>query len=225
MKEANTTSGNPRKPATKAPRALIVVDVQNDFLPGGALAVPHGDEIIAPMRELMESDAFALIVATQDWHPRGHISFASSHPGHHPMDIITLYGHEQTLWPDHCVQATPGAALQRDLPWHKVAAMIRKATDPAVDSYSAFRNNWNAQRERPPTGLTGYLKNHSVREVFICGLARDYCVRWSAEDAISDGFRTSVIWDLCRSIDPSRDAQLRRGLLTRGVKIIDRTDV
>jgi nicotinamidase/pyrazinamidase len=225
MKEAFTTSANSAKTRAKAPRALIVVDVQNDFLPGGALAVPHSDEIIAPLRELMESDAFDLIVATQDWHPRGHISFASSHPGAHPMDAIKLYGHEQTLWPDHCVQGTPGAALRVDLPWHKVAAIIRKALDPAVDSYSAFRNNWNARRERPPTGLTGYLKNHGVREVFICGLARDFCVKWSAEDAVAEGFRTFVIWDLCRSIDPSRDAHLRRSLSSRGVKIYDRADV
>jgi nicotinamidase/pyrazinamidase len=225
MEEAITTSSNSRKHGANARRALIVVDVQNDFLPGGALAVPHGDEIIAPLHELMESGAFELIVATQDWHPHGHISFASSHPGAHPMDTIKLYGHEQTLWPDHCVQGTPGAALQRDLPWHRASAIIRKATDAAVDSYSAFRNNWNAQRSRPPTGLIGYLKNHGVREVFICGLARDYCVRWSAEDAVADRFRSNVIWDLCRSIDPSHDAQLRRSLTARGVKIIDRADV
>jgi len=225
MKEAFTNSANSAKTRAKAARALIVVDVQNDFLPGGALAVPHGDEIIAPLRELMESGVFDLIVATQDWHPHRHISFASSHPDHHPMDTIKLYGHPQTLWPDHCVQGSAGAALQRDLPWHRAAAIIRKATDPVVDSYSAFRNNWNARRKRPPTGLTGYLKNHGVREVFICGLARDYCVRWSAEDAVRDGFRTSVIWGLCRSIDPSHDAQLRRSLTARGVKIIDRANV
>lgn len=204
-------------------RALLVVDVQNDFLPAGALAVPDGDEILAPLRALMESDKFALIVATQDWHPRGHISFASSHPGRRPMDTMKLYGHEQTLWPDHCVQGTAGAALHRDLPWHRAAAIIRKATDPAVDSYSAIRNNWDVHRKRPPTGLSGYLKNHGVREVFICGLARDFCVKWSAEDAVKDGFRVTVIWDLCRSIDPSGDQRMRRNLLARGIKIIDST--
>src|SRR5579872_1867965 len=223
MAEAFTNSANSGKRSSS--RALIVVDMQNDFLPGGALTVPHGDEILTPLRELMASDAFGRIVATQEWHPRGHISFASSHPGRHPMETIKLYGHAQTLWPDHCVQGTPGAALQRALPWHKVAAIIRKATDPAVDSYSALRNNWNAQRKRPPTGLSGYLKNHGVREVFFCGLARDFCVRWSAEDAAREGFRTTVIWDLCRSIDPSKDARLRRTLIARGVKIIDRADV
>ena len=202
-------------------RALLVVDVQNDFLPGGALAVPHGDEILKPLRALMNSGTFEMMVATQDWHPRGHISFASSHRGRQVMDTIHLYHHDQTLWPDHCVQGTQGARLHADLPWDKVAAIIRKATDPVVDSYSALRNNWNSRGRRPPTGLSGYLKNHGVREVFICGLARDYCVRWSAEDAVKAGFRTNVIWDLCRSIDPSSDERLRRHLIRRGVKIID----
>lgn len=206
-------------------RALLVLDVQNDFLPGGALAVPDGHAILAPLRKLMDSGAFELIVATQDWHPRGHISFASSHPGHQPMDTIRLYGHEQTLWPDHCVQGSHGARLHPDLPWDKAAAIIRKATDPTTDSYSALRNNWNPRGKRPPTGLTGYLKNHGVREVFICGLARDFCVRWSAEDAVKEGLCVTVIWDLCRSIDPSSDARLWRRLIAHGVKIIDSADV
>ena len=206
-------------------RALLVVDVQNDFLPGGALAVPNGDEILAPLRVLMNSGAFEFIVATQDWHPGGHISFASTHAGRQVMDTIHLYHHDQTLWPDHCVQGTRGAELHRDLPWDKAAAIIRKATHPEVDSYSALRNNWNAHKRRPPTGLGGYLKNHGVREVFICGLARDYCVRWSAEDAVKEGFRVTVIWDLCRSIDPSADQRLRHHLIKHGVKIIDSADV
>lgn len=215
------TNSSQRK---KTRRALIVVDVQNDFLPGGALAVPHGDEILAPLRTLMNSGAFDLIVATQDWHPRGHISFASSHRGRKPMDVIELYGHPQTLWPDHCVRGTEGARLYADLPWDKAAVIIRKATDPAVDSYSAMRNNWNARGKRPPTGLGGYLKEHGVREVFVCGLARDFCVRWSAEDAAKD-FHVTVIWDFCRSIDPSNDERLQRQLVKRGIKIIDSADL
>src|SRR5580704_4908305 len=155
------TNSSQRK---KTRRALIVVDVQNDFLPGGALAVPYGDEILAPLRTLMNSGAFELIVATQDWHPRGHISFASSHRGRKPMDVVELYGHPQTLWPDHCVQGTEGARLHADLPWDKAAVIIRKATDAAVDSYSAIRNNWNPSGKRPPTGLRGYLEDHRVRE-------------------------------------------------------------
>ena len=115
-------------------------------------------------------------------------------------------------------------ATSSDLPWDKAATIIRKATDPTTDSYSALRNNWNPRGKRPPTGLSGYLKNHGVREVVICGLARDFCVKWSAEDAVKEGFRTIVIWDLCRSIDPSADDRLRRLLTARGVKIIDSGD-
>jgi nicotinamidase/pyrazinamidase len=122
------------------------------------------------------------------------------------------------------VQGTEGARLHADLPWNKAAAIIRKATDPEVDSYSALRNNWNPRGRRPPTGLSGYFKNHGVREVFICGLARDYCVRWSAEDAVRDGLRVTLIWDLCRSINPANDQRLRHRLTTRGVKIIDSAD-
>ena len=202
---------------------LLVVDVQNDFCPDGALAVPRGDEVLAPINRI--GRRFAHVALTQDWHPGDHRSFASQHAGRRPFETITLPYGEQVLWPDHCVQGTQGAALHQDLPWEKAAAIIRKATDPAVDSYSALRNNWNPRGKRPSTGLSGYLKNHGMREVFICGLARDFCVRWSAEDAVKDGFRTSVIWDLCRSIDPSSDQRLRRRLIARGVKIIDSGDL
>jgi nicotinamidase/pyrazinamidase len=200
--------------------ALLVVDIQPDFLPGGALAVPRAKEILPPLRKLMNSNRFDLIVATQDWHPRDHISFASNHRGRKPMDPIDLYGHQQTLWPDHCVQGTPGAELHRGLPWSKATAIVRKATDSATDSYSAFRNNWDSRGNRPPTGLAGYLKDRGVEDVFVCGLARDYCVRWSAEDALDEGFRTFVIWDLCRAIDPLSDAAVRRDLSRRGARIV-----
>jgi nicotinamidase/pyrazinamidase len=200
--------------------ALLIVDIQPDFFPGGALPVAHANEILRPLRKLMNSRCFHLIVAAQDWHPPGHISFASSHRGRKPMETIDLYGHQQTLWPDHCVQGTPGAELHRGLPWEKATAIIRKATDPATDSYSAFRNNWNSRGNRPPTGLSGYLKDRGVDEVFLCGLALDFCVRWSAEDALQEDFRTFVIWDLCRSIEPSSDAAVRRDLIHRGAKVI-----
>ncbi|MBN1236992.1 MAG: bifunctional nicotinamidase/pyrazinamidase [Gammaproteobacteria bacterium] len=199
--------------------ALLVVDIQPDFLPGGALAVADGDVILAPLRQLLEARRFAHVIATQDWHPAGHVSFASSHPGRTPFDRIELYGREQVLWPDHCVQGTPGAALHPQMPWSSVDAVIRKGTDPRVDSYSTFRNNWDERGERPPTGLAGYLRERGVSEVFICGLARDYCVCWSAEDAIAAGFDTTVIWDLTRSVDPSGDRDLRRALEARGVRI------
>lgn len=200
--------------------ALLVVDVQPDFLPGGALPVDHGDEVLEPIKRLLSADLFPLCVATQDWHPRGHASFASSYPGRKPFDTMTLHRHEQTLWPDHCVQGTPGARLHPDLPWDRVSAIIRKGTESDVDSYSGFRNNWNAAGERPPTGLAGYLKERGVREVIICGLARDFCVKWSSEDAVAYGFRTIVLWDLTRSVDPRSDQRVRSDLEAAGVEII-----
>jgi nicotinamidase/pyrazinamidase len=200
--------------------ALLVVDVQQDFLPGGALAVGGGDEIVSPVAELMEADLFKLIVAIQDWHPPGHVSFASSHPGRRTFEKVELYGHEQILWPDHCVQGTAGAELHPGIPWARAAAIIRKATNAAIDSYSAFRNNWDPKGNRPATGLAGYLKNRGIEEIFICGLARDFCVRWTAEDALQESFRVNVIWDLSRSIEPEGDANLRRELRSNGVRIV-----
>jgi nicotinamidase/pyrazinamidase len=200
--------------------ALLVVDLQPDFLPGGALAVGGGDEVLEPIRDLMERAPFGLCVATQDWHPPGHISFASSHPGREPLDVIELYGREQVLWPDHCVQGTPGAELHRAMPWHRVSAIIRKGVDPRVDSYSTFRNNWDPDGRRPPTGLTGYLMERGITDVVICGLARDYCVKWSAEDAAEAGFRTFVVWELSRPVDPAADDDVLRALIRAGVKIV-----
>lgn len=200
--------------------ALLVVDVQPDFLPGGALPVAEGDVILDPIRRLLDRDPCALYVATQDWHPRGHASFASSHPGKKPFDVIELHGHEQTLWPDHCVQGTPGAQLHRDMPWERISVVIRKGTEADTDSYSGFRNNWNAAGARPPTGLAGYLRERGIAEVFIAGLARDFCVKWSAEDAAAAGFRTVVLWDLTRPVDPESDAGVREVLAHAGVEVI-----
>lgn len=199
---------------------MLVVDIQPDFIPGGALAVSGGDEIVSPIADLMEAGLFELIVAAQDWHPLEHVSFASNHPGHRAFEKIELYGHEQILWPDHCVQGTAGAELQPGMPWARAVAIIRKATNAAIDSYSAIRNNWDAKGNRPPTGLAGYLKNRGAEEIFICGLARDFCVRWTAEDALEEGFRVNVIWDLCRSLEPARDELLRRELSASGVRIV-----
>lgn len=202
-------------------KALIVVDVQPDFLPGGALAVNDGDSILPGLGELMRNGSFGLIVATQDWHTPRHVSFASAHPGRAPFETIDLYGRRQTLWPDHCVQNTPGAELLSGMPWERAAAVIRKGSDPDVDSYSGFRNNWNAQGLRPPTGLTGYLRERGVRDVFLGGLARDFCVKWSAEDAANDGFRVHVLWDLTRPVDPSSNENVRESLKQAGVEILD----
>lgn len=200
---------------------LILVDIQPDFLPGGALPVPDGDLIVEPVRTLLESGRFDLCVATQDWHPSGHVSFASSHSGRQPMDVIQLYGHEQTLWPDHCVQGTPGAELHPDLPWRYASAIIRKGADPQTDSYSGFRNNWNRRGERPTTGLAGYLRDRDVERVTLCGLARDFCVKWTAEDAAAHGFHTTVLWPLTRPVDPASDERVRSDLTRAGVRIDD----
>jgi nicotinamidase/pyrazinamidase len=200
--------------------ALVLVDLQPDFMPGGALPVAEGDAIVEPVRELMEADLFGLYVATQDWHPRGHISFASSHPDRKPFETIELYGHPQVLWPDHCVQGTPGAELHRGLPWEKVSVIVRKGTDPKVDSYSGFRNNWNPKGERPSTGLAGYLRDRGIGTLYLCGLARDYCVKWTAEDAAREGFQVYFLWDLTRAVDPSSDDQVRRDLESAGVKVL-----
>jgi nicotinamidase/pyrazinamidase len=200
--------------------ALILVDVQPDFMPGGALPVAEGDLILAPIRRLLERNPFALYVATQDWHPRGHVSFASSHPGRRPLETIIVHDHEQVLWPDHCVQGTPGAELHPGLRWERVSAIIRKGTNSESDSYSGFRNNWNAAGTRPPTGLTGYLMERGIDRVFLCGLARDFCVKWSAEDAAAAGFATTVLWDLTRPVDPSSDERVRRELEAAKVELL-----
>jgi len=199
--------------------ALIVVDVQLDFLAGGTLAVPAGERILAPLAALMASGRFRDIVATQDWHPHDHVSFASRHAGRRPFDVIELYGREQVLWPDHCVAATPGAALHSALPWDRARAILRKGLDRAVDSYSAFRNNYDAAGERPPTGLAGYLREIGVTAVAVCGLARDFCVRATAEDAAALGFNTTVLWDLTRPVDAAGDAATRAALARAGVAL------
>lgn len=205
--------------------ALVLVDIQPDFLPGGSLPVEDGDAILPGVRELMESDLFSVQVATQDWHPPGHVSFASNHEGHEPMDVIELHGHDQTLWPDHCVQGTEGAELHPDLPWESVSVIVRKGTQVDADSYSGFRNNWNPDGERPPTGLSGYLEERSIENVYLCGLARDVCVKWTAEDGGDAGFRVSFLWDLTRSVDPSGDDELRSDLESLGIDVIHSEDL
>jgi nicotinamidase/pyrazinamidase len=221
MRDTDRTPRHARELAPDPARsALVLVDIQYDFLPGGALAVSDGDAILAPVRALLERDAFALVVATQDWHPRGHVSFASSHPGRTVLESVEVHGHPQVLWPDHCVQGTRGAELHPAIPWERVSAVIRKGAEPDVDSYSGFRNNWDARGERPPTGLAGYLRERGVEEVYLCGLARDYCVKWSAEDAAAAGFRATVLWELTRAVDPAQDARVRAELERAGASVI-----
>jgi len=174
---------------------LIVVDVQNDFCPGGALAVPNGDEVVPVINRLARR--FDHVVLTQDWHPPGHASIASAHPGKAPFESVRLAYGEQTLWPDHCVQNTAGAAFHRDLDIPRAQLVIRKGFHAGIDSYSAFREN----DRRTPTGLAGYLRERGFRRVTLCGLATDYCVGFSAIDARATGFETAVMLDACRGID------------------------
>jgi nicotinamidase/pyrazinamidase len=174
---------------------LIVVDVQNDFCRGGALEVPRGDDVVPIVNRL--AARFRNVVLTQDWHPRGHLSFASSHPGKRPFETIAVAYGPQVLWPDHCVQDTPGAAFHKDLDIPHAALVLRKGRDRAIDSYSAFYENDRKTR----TGLAGYLRERGLNRVFLAGLAFDFCVRYSAEDARREGFAVFVVEDGCRGID------------------------
>ena len=175
-------------------RALILVDIQNDFIPGGALAVAHGDEVV-PVANAVQP-RFDLVVATQDWHPRDHGSFASQH-GKNPGEMIELAGLPQVLWPDHCVQGSRGAEFHAELDMSRVAHVFRKGTDPAIDSYSGFYDNGH----RKATGLGDYLKEAGVTDVYVLGLATDYCVKWTALDSVGLGFRTHLIEDGARGVE------------------------
>lgn len=179
----------------KSNTALLIIDVQNDFCPGGALAVAGGDAVVPLINELARR--FATVVITQDWHPAGHISFAAEHPGKAPFESITLPYGPQTLWPTHCVMASEGSALHPGLEVPQANLIIRKGSNRLIDSYSAFLEADRTTR----TGLDGYLTSRGVTEVFLCGLATDYCVAWSAEDAVAFGFAATVIEDACRAID------------------------
>jgi nicotinamidase/pyrazinamidase len=174
---------------------LLVVDVQNDFCPGGALAVPGGNEVVPPINRV--AGYFSHVVLTQDWHSPNHQSFASAHPGRRPFDSVELAYGTQILWPDHCVQDTPGAAFHAGLDTRRAELIIRKGFDPAIDSYSAFFEN----DRRTPTGLGGYLRERGFTRLYIAGLATDFCVRYSAEDARRLGLEALVIDDACRGID------------------------
>ena len=176
-------------------RALIIVDVQNDFIPGGALPTKNGGEVVSVINELQPQ--FELVVATQDWHPKNHRSFASQHPGKKPGDVIDLAGLPQVLWPDHCVQNSWGARFHRDLDMSRVDKIVRKGTDPEIDSYSGFFDNGR----RKATGLEQYLRDELATDVYVTGLATDYCVLWTARDSQSLGFTTHVIADACRGVD------------------------
>ncbi len=182
-------------PIDRGTDALLVIDVQNDFCPGGALAVPQGDAVVPLANALMAR--FDAVVLTQDWHPQGHESFASAHPGAQPYQTIDLDYGAQTLWPDHCVQGGAGAAFHDRLNVDAARLVVRKGYRRAIDSYSAFFEN----DRRTPTGLTGWLREHGIRRVVLCGLATDFCVAYSAIDARRQGFEAVVTLDACRGID------------------------
>lgn len=188
---------------------LLVVDIQNDFCPGGNLAVPRGDEVVPVINALAVK--FAHVVLTQDWHPPGHLSFASSHPGKKPYDFIEVTYGAQILWPDHCVQGTKGAAFRDDLKITPAELVLRKGYHREIDSYSAFYEN---DRETH-TGLAGYLRERGFTRVFLAGLAFDFCVRYSADDAHREGFETVVIEDGCRAIDIEGSADATRALFKK----------
>lgn len=174
---------------------LVITDIQNDFCPGGALAVSEGDRIVPLVNRL--AHRFAHVVLTQDWHPPNHSSFASSHPGKKPFETIGYAYGRQVLWPDHCVQGTTGAEFHRDLAVPHAELIIRKGFHADIDSYSAFFEN----DHRTPTGFAGYLRERGFRQVFLCGLATDFCIRYSAQDARAVGFDVAVVTDACRAID------------------------
>jgi len=194
--------------AIKHDDVLIVVDVQNDFCPGGNLAVPGGDAVVPIVNRI--AGAFEHVVLTQDWHPAAHQSFASSHKGKAPFETIEMTYGNQVLWPDHCVQETKGAEFHRDLDVPHAELVIRKGYRPAIDSYSAFFEN----DQTTPTGLAGYLRERGLNRVFVCGLALDFCVRFSAEDARKCGFGTVLVDDACAAIDNDGSLDAARASFT-----------
>jgi len=187
---------------------LLVVDLQNDFCPGGSLAVPRGDEVVPVINRL--AGHFAHVVLTQDWHPRGHLSFASSHRGKEPYQTIEVAYGPQVLWPDHCVQETHGAAFRNDMNIPHAELVLRKGYHRSIDSYSAFFEN----DRTTPTGLAGYLRERGFQRVFLAGLAFDFCVRYSAEDARRANFAVVVVEDACRGIDVDGSIAATQSLFT-----------
>ncbi len=195
---------------------LLIIDVQNDFCPGGGLAVPEGDAVVPVINRI--APAFGQVVLTQDWHPPGHLSFASSHPGRQPYETVEAAYGPQTLWPDHCVQGTPGAAFHADLETSRAGMIIRKGFRAEIDSYSAFFENDHATA----TGLSGYLRDRGLGRAFMCGLATDFCVYFSAVDAAKAGLEVVVIEDACRGIDLDGSLAAARAAMTQaGVRFID----
>lgn len=195
-------------------KALLLIDVQNDFMPGGALPVPEGDKIVPIINELQKK--FELVVATQDWHPKGHSSFASSHDGKKEFDIIKAHGLDQVLWPDHCIQNSTGAAFHPQLVTANIESIFRKGTNPEIDSYSGFYDNAHLKS----TGLTGYLKEKGATELYVCGLAGEYCVNFSIMDALAEGFSVTLIADATKSLDSKAFDAAQKTISEKGGRIL-----
>jgi len=202
-------------------RALIFVDIQNDFVPGGALPVNEGDQVVPAANRVQ--NAFDLVVATQDWHPANHGSFASQHRGKKPGDVIDLNGIPQVLWPDHCVQRTKGAEFHPHLDISRVARVFQKGTDPAIDSYSGFFDNGH----RRATGLAEYLQSQNMTDIYLAGLTTDYCVKYTALDARTLGFNVFLIEDACRGVNlnPGDSATAIDQMRAAGVNVITSDDL
>ena len=204
-----------------AKRALILVDLQNDFVAGGALAVADGDAVVAVANRMQPR--FDLVIATQDWHPQNHQSFASAHAGKKAGDVIDLHGLPQVLWPTHCVQESAGADFVATLSTESIHHVVRKGTDPEIDSYSGFFDNGH----RKKTEMTSLLQDACVDEVWVMGLATDYCVKFTALDSVEQGFPTVLIVDGCRAVnlDPDDGAEAIAQMRRAGVRIMESTDV
>lgn len=200
-------------------KALILVDIQNDFLPTGNLPVPKGDEVVSIANTLM--DVFDVVVATKDWHPNNHGSFASQHEGKNPFEIIDLHGLEQVLWPDHCIQESLGSEFATGLQSDKIQKIVYKGSNPEVDSYSGFADNGN----RIQTEMHEYLQSQNVTDVFVCGLATDFCVQFTARDAKSRGYETFFVENASRGISEEGVAAAKELMLQEGIHIVQSQDI
>jgi len=196
-------------------KTLILIDIQNDFIPGGSLAVPGGDKIIPVVNQIQNQ--FDLVVATQDWHPQNHMSFASNHTEKKPFEETEVVGMHQILWPDHCVQNSEGADFHPELQPQKIEAIFRKGMDPEIDSYSGFYDNGH----KKSTGLAGYLREKGATDLYFCGLAADVCVYFSIKDALQEGFSATLIEDATRALDDEKFAEMKKELQERGMKVTD----
>jgi nicotinamidase/pyrazinamidase len=199
-------------------KTLIIVDAQNDFMPGGSLEIPNGDDIIPIINEIQPK--FDLVAATQDWHPSSHKSFASNHEGRKVFERITWQGIEQVLWPDHCVQGTSGAAFHRELNMNQVESIFRKGMDENIDSYSGFFDNGHKKN----TGLTGYLRDKGAHELYFCGFAADICVYFTLMDALNEGFKVNLLMNAVKALDENEFEKQKIKLRDDGVNLLNSID-